>query len=142
MTTAPSEDRLLNVVRYRKQTYVLSEMSADELERLEVALVGDMAATRRKMDDLQMERLTYGITANPGEFRWLNQNRRIMSAQLEAVKRCRARARRRERTTDRPFQDLFMDVARELLPFELWDAIMKEVNQRRGGAASSDMEAN
>ena len=138
-------DRLLNVIRHRKRTYTLVEMTAAELDALEVLLVSDMASTRRRMDEIQLTQLASGIVDNPGEYRWLNNNRRIMSAQLEAVKRARAAAHRRERarqhlTRPRSFPDLFMDVAREQLPFEQWDSIMKEVNRRQVTYTESNNE--
>ena len=143
--TPEHADRLLNVIRHRKQTYTLGEMAAGELDALEVLLVSDLASTRRRMDEIQLTQLASGIVDNPGEYRWLNNNRRIMTAQVEAVKRARAAAHRRERakahlTRERSFPDLFMDVAREQLPFELWDSIMKEVNRRRSANVTTEHE--
>ena len=143
--TPEHADRLLNVIRHRKQTYTLGEMAAGELDALEVLLVSDLASTRRRMDEIQLTQLASGIVDNPGEYRWLNNNRRIMTAQVEAVKRARAAAHKRERARahlvrERTFPDLFMDVAREQLPFEQWDSIMKEVNRRRSANVTTEHE--
>ena len=116
---------LLYIVERAGARLDIRQMTADELEELEMLLQGDITAIRDQLAAAAAHHWETGWRADSDWFRRAKTAQSIKARQLEMVKRTRKALRDQERRAARgSFPNFFMDAARAVLSRELFDAVM------------------